>query len=52
MYSQPAPSFILTKLPGDQNAALITEYVIGYIIATERQFLQMKSHQDKCLWET
>ncbi|XP_053385230.1 glyoxylate/hydroxypyruvate reductase B-like [Mercenaria mercenaria] len=48
---EPFPQFTLTKTPGSLNALHTTEYVIGHIIANERQFFQAKESQRKSKWD-
>ncbi|XP_053385227.1 glyoxylate/hydroxypyruvate reductase A-like isoform X4 [Mercenaria mercenaria] len=48
---EPFLKFTLTKSPGSMNASLITEYIIGYIIANERSFFKAKDSQQKSKWE-
>ena len=49
---QPLPPFTLTRTLGNVNATLISEYVIGYVIAVERKILMYKDAQDKSMWKT
>ena len=49
-FPQPFPSFQLTKTLGIVNADLITEYVLGYIIALERKYFTATQFQSRREW--
>ena len=49
-FPQPFPSFQLTKTLGIVNADLITEYVVGYIIALERKYFTATQFQSRREW--
>ena len=44
------PHFTITRMSGAVSAPVMTEYVIGHIIAQEREFFKVKEEQRNHIW--